>query len=112
VDNNNQDFENYISDSDSSGGNTRNSEAFRNSVVTIMSQQEGREFIYRMLEFTGFTHECIHSEPTMLGYNVGKQSVGNWLFSTIQSECPEYYRTMQTEMKELENERNSNTTSS
>lgn len=97
------DFEDYISDAPSAKELKERVRIQRDNIKSVMNTPRGRAFIHEVLDFCGWKGNPLHVDPTVIGYNVGKQNVANWIESMIDNECPNLLLTMKTERKSKEN---------
>lgn len=65
-----------------------------------MSTSQGRAFMWMVLANTGMLQNPLHPDPTIMGFNTGKQDIGRWLFSEIERHCPDLYPVMVKEAQQ------------
>lgn len=72
-------------------------------VQAIMSQPQGRAFLYEYLSKCGvFTTPFMRGEPDTTSFNAGMQAVGHWLMADIMKASPENYWKMVQEAEKNE----------
>jgi hypothetical protein len=49
------------------------------AIQSIMSNEDGRHFMWRLLEYTGVSGSKFDNDPYRNAFNSGQQSVGEWL---------------------------------
>lgn len=75
---------------------------FSHDLLTVMSKQDGRRFVYRLLEQAGIYHSSFHTNALTMAHAEGRRQLGLWLLNEIMYSCyPEY----QLMMKEAIDER-------
>jgi hypothetical protein len=70
-------------------------------IKTQMNTVEGRRFIYRILKTSGYLDRpAVMTDPAVLSYYGGKQSIGFDLFADVMDVAPKKFPVMILEAKE------------
>jgi hypothetical protein len=69
--------------------------------IKVMSTVEGRRFMWRLLDHTGFQKSSFTGNSTTF-FNEGMRNIGLIIWSDINEACPDLYIKMLQEAKELE----------
>jgi hypothetical protein len=67
------------------------------SFQRLMGSKVGRAIMWRMLGECGVFVNALGITPEATAWNVGRQSVGQWLLAEINAACPQRYAQMQRE---------------
>lgn len=65
----------------------------------IMKLAHGRRVINRIISFSGPLREAFNPNGSLTNYNLGRQSVGRWLFLQLDETCPDLFLAMRQEAK-------------
>lgn len=68
-----------------------------NGLRFIMSQREGRLWIWDFLADSGVFQTSFHTSNSVMAFNEGKRQRGLELLATLTRECPQDYLLMQSE---------------
>ena len=60
-------------------------------ISAIMSTENGRNVISRLLQYTKLHDDTFHSDPLMHAYAAGKRAVGVHLVKELEEACPDLY---------------------
>lgn len=71
------------------------------AIQSIMSNKDGRNVFWRILEQAGLFDDTFDSDPYLHARNAGKRSTGVWLQNELKDVAPGSYLTM---LKEHTNE--------
>lgn len=66
-------------------------------IQSIMSQEAGRNFMWRLLRQSGVMFDNFDADPTVNAMLSGKRSIGIWLQQELQEAAPGSYLTMMKE---------------
>lgn len=63
-------------------------------ITRILSTENGRKFMFGLLEHTGFESDTFHENPYRHAYNSGRRSMGTFLAQTLKHAEPDLYARM------------------
>lgn len=59
-------------------------------ILCIMRTESGRQFIKRILDYSGCFSDTFDNDPITHARQAGKRNVGLWLYNEIKAAAPEY----------------------
>ena len=72
----------------------------RSTTVWIMSTQQGREWMYRLLELCHIGQSPFTGDNDQTNFQCGEQNIGLRLWGSLQGACPDLYLLMMQEANE------------
>lgn len=72
----------------------------QNDLRWVMSNKQGRRFIYRLLSEAGVYRLSFNTNNAVMAFNEGGRNIGLNLLNNVMGSCPERYTEMLAEQKE------------